>query len=60
MGGVNIKQESYSAKEGFIAAIPIVNGYFPVAMAFELLLKTVSISLVAGCLFSVFVFTLCL
>lgn len=51
-----MKQESYRAKEGFIAAIPIVIGYFPVAMAFGLLSKTVGISLLDSCLFSVFVF----
>lgn len=51
-----MKQDSYNAKEGFVAAIPIVIGYFPVAMAFGLLAKTVHISLLDSCLFSVLVF----
>ncbi|HWR44967.1 AzlC family ABC transporter permease [Sporomusa sp.] len=49
-------QESHSFKEGFVAGIPIVIGYFPVAMAFGLLAKTVNISLLDSCLFSLIVF----
>lgn len=51
-----MKQESHSAKEGLVAGIPIVIGYFPVAMAFGLLAKTVNISLLDSCLFSLIVF----
>ncbi|SMC89800.1 AzlC family ABC transporter permease [Sporomusa malonica] len=51
-----MKQESYSLKEGLVAGIPIVIGYFPVAMAFGLLAKTVNISLLDSCLFSLIVF----
>jgi 4-azaleucine resistance transporter AzlC len=49
-------QSSNSLKEGFMAGIPIVIGYFPVAMAFGLLAKTVHVSLVDTFLFSLFVF----
>ncbi|WP_425060228.1 hypothetical protein SCACP_09020 [Sporomusa carbonis] len=50
-----MKQES-GIKAGFITGIPIVIGYFPVAMAFGLLAKTVNISLLDTCLFSLIVF----
>ena len=43
-------------KEGLIAAIPIVVGYFPVAMAFGMLAKTVDLSLWDSCWFSLMVF----
>ncbi|MDR3566305.1 MAG: AzlC family ABC transporter permease [Negativicutes bacterium] len=49
-------QESRSAKAGFIAGLPIVMGYFPVAMAFGLLAKSVNLSLLDSCLFSLVVF----
>ncbi len=45
-----------SIKEGLASGIPIVVGYFPVAMAFGLLAKTVNVSLVDSCLFSLIVF----
>ncbi|WP_371373150.1 AzlC family ABC transporter permease [Sporomusa aerivorans] len=47
---------SGSIKEGLTAGIPLVLGYFPVAMAFGLLAKTVNISLMDSCLFSLLVF----
>lgn len=51
-----MKQAVHSIKPGLIAAIPIVVGYFPVAMAFGLLSKTVELSLLDSCLFSFIVF----
>jgi len=51
-----MKQETHSIKEGFVAGMPIVIGYFPVAMAFGLLSKTINISLLDSCLFSIIVF----
>ncbi|MDR3588217.1 MAG: AzlC family ABC transporter permease [Negativicutes bacterium] len=43
-------------KEGLVDGIPLVVGYFPVAMAFGLLAKTTGVSFVDTCLFSVMVF----
>jgi len=43
-------------KEGVISAIPVIIGYFPVAMAFGLLAKTVNVSLLDSFLFSLLVF----
>lgn len=43
-------------KAGLIAGFPIVIGYFPVAMAFGILSKTIGISLTQSFLFSVFVY----
>ncbi|HWR05335.1 AzlC family ABC transporter permease [Sporomusa sp.] len=51
-----MKENSHSFKKGFVAGIPLVIGYFPVAMAFGLLAKTVNISLLDSCLFSLIVF----
>ena len=51
-----MKQAVHSIKPGLIDAIPIVVGYFPVAMAFGLLSKTVELSLLDSCLFSFIVF----
>lgn len=51
-----MKQESCSLKAGLIAGLPLAIGYFPVAMAFGLLAKTVNISLLDSCLFSLIVF----
>lgn len=48
--------KSNSFKKGFIAGLPIVIGYFPVAMAFGLLSKTVDVSLMDSFLFSSMVF----
>jgi 4-azaleucine resistance transporter AzlC len=45
-----------SLKEGIISGFPIVIGYFPVAMAFGLLAKTVDVSLMDSFLFSSMVF----
>lgn len=45
-----------SIKEGLIAALPLIFGFFPVAMAFGLLAKNVGISLQDTSLFSVMVF----
>lgn len=47
---------SVSLKEGLISGLPIVLGYFPVAMAFGLLSKNVNISFRDNCLFSLMVF----
>jgi 4-azaleucine resistance transporter AzlC len=49
-------QVSTSIKEGFTSALPLIFGFFPVAMAFGLLSKTVNISLRDSFLFSVMVF----
>lgn len=51
-----MKQQYCGANAGLVAALPIVIGYFPVAMAFGLLAKTVNISLWDTCLFSLIVF----
>ncbi|MFZ5643259.1 MAG: AzlC family ABC transporter permease [Bacillota bacterium] len=51
-----MEQKTNSIREGLQAGIPIVIGYFPVAMAFGLLAKTVNISLLDTCLFSLVVF----
>jgi len=46
----------HDVREGFVAGIPIVIGYFPVAMAFGLLAKTVNVSLQDSFFFSLLVF----
>lgn len=43
-------------KQGVRSAIPIIIGYFPVAMAFGLLANTVNVSFIDNLLFSVLVF----
>ncbi len=43
-------------REGAVAGIPIMVGYFPVAMAFGLLAKTVGVTFADACLFSLVVF----
>jgi 4-azaleucine resistance transporter AzlC len=43
-------------REGFISGLPIVFGYFPVAMAFGLLARNVDVSLLDNSLFSIMVF----
>lgn len=43
-------------KEGVIAGLPLVIGYFPVAVAFGILAKTTGISIMESFLFSFFVF----
>ena len=43
-------------KEGCISGLPIIIGYFPVAMAFGLLAKNINISFTDSCFFSIFVF----
>ncbi len=43
-------------RQGAADGIPIVVGYFPVAMAFGLLAKTVGVSFLDACLFSLVVF----
>lgn len=45
-----------SIRKGFIAATPIMMGYFPVAMAFGLLANNTGINFVEATLFSVLVF----
>lgn len=47
---------STNLKDGMISGLPIVIGYFPVAVAFGLLAKTVHISFIDTCLFSIIVF----
>lgn len=54
--GVETEQRSLGIKDGLVAGIPVVIGYFPVAMAFGLLSRSVNISLVDSCLFSLVVF----
>lgn len=51
-----MKQTAQKYKEGLAAGIPVIIGYFPVAMAFGLLAKTVDISLRDTFLFSSVVF----
>lgn len=46
----------HKLKEGITSAIPIVIGYFPIAMAFGLLAKNASISLIDTALFSMMVY----
>jgi 4-azaleucine resistance transporter AzlC len=58
-GGFGLQQtqhDSLHLKDGFIAAFPIVIGYFPVAMAFGLLARDVHVSLPDSALFSLVVF----
>ncbi|MDT8902929.1 AzlC family ABC transporter permease [Anaeroselena agilis] len=43
-------------REGVADGVPIMVGYFPVAMAFGLLAKTVGVTLADACLFSLVVF----
>lgn len=51
------KNQTFSSlKDGLISGIPIVVGYFPVAVAFGLLAKTIHVSLTDTFLFSVIVF----
>lgn len=45
-----------SFKKGILAGLPIVVGYFPVAMAFGLMARTVDVSFRDSCLFSLLVF----
>ena len=45
-----------SIKEGIISALPLIFGFFPVAMAFGLLAKNIGISLQDSSLFSLMVF----
>ncbi|WP_053957627.1 AzlC family ABC transporter permease [Inediibacterium massiliense] len=45
-----------SRRDGFMAGVPIFIGYFPIAMAFGILSKTVGISMKDSFLLSVFVF----
>ena len=46
----------YNIRKGFVAAIPIVLGYFPIAVAFGLLAKDVGISIKDSSLFSLMVY----
>lgn len=52
----NRSQVLLSLKEGAVSGLPIVVGYFPVAMAFGLLAKNTNISLQDSSLFSLIVF----
>ena len=47
---------SSSVKEGILTSIPLIFGYFPVAMAFGLLSKNIGISFQETGIFSIFVF----
>jgi 4-azaleucine resistance transporter AzlC len=50
------QSKSNCFKDGVISAVPIIIGFFPIAMAFGLLAKTVNISLLDCFLFSFLVF----
>jgi 4-azaleucine resistance transporter AzlC len=52
----NRSQVLVSLKEGVVSGLPLVIGYFPVAMAFGLLAKNTNISLQDSSLFSLVVF----
>jgi 4-azaleucine resistance transporter AzlC len=49
-------EKTSSLKEGIISGLPIVFGYFPVAMAFGLLAKNINVNLIDSFLFSSMVF----
>lgn len=49
-------QIAMSLKEGMVSALPLIFGFFPVAMAFGLMSKTVGVSFIESCLFSIMVF----
>lgn len=49
-------EKTSSFREGIMSGLPIVFGYFPVAMAFGLLAKTINVSLMDSFLFSSMVF----
>jgi 4-azaleucine resistance transporter AzlC len=53
---VTNKEIINSVKEGAISGVPIIFGYFPVAMAFGLLAKNIHIPFIDACLFSIIVF----
>lgn len=50
------EEASHGLKAGFMDGIPLVAGFFPVAMAFGLMAKTANVTLVDTCLFSLMVF----
>lgn len=52
----HLEQKSHGLRDGAVSAIPVIIGYFPVAMAFGLLAKTIDISLLDSFLFSFLVF----
>ncbi len=49
-------ESTHGRRDGAISAIPVIIGYFPVAMAFGLLAKTIDVSLIDTFLFSFLVF----
>lgn len=51
-----LKDNNYSFKETFLITLPLIIGYFPVAMAYGLLAKNTGISFRDTSLFSIFVF----
>lgn len=48
--------ENLGIKDGIIAGLPIVIGYFPIAMTFGILSKTTGISIIDSSLFSILVY----
>ena len=50
------KSTHYKVKQGIVVALPIIIGYFPIAMAFGLMAKNTSISFLDTSLFSMMVF----
>ncbi len=50
------KRKYVQLKEGFIASLPIVVGYFPIAIAFGLMAKNISLSLWDASLLSILVY----
>lgn len=52
----NNKIKNIELKEGLIASLPIVIGYFPIAIAFGLMAKNISLSLWDASLLSIFVY----
>jgi 4-azaleucine resistance transporter AzlC len=51
-----VREKAPGFRDGAADGLPIVAGYFPVAMAFGLLAKTVGVSFADACLFSLVVF----
>lgn len=50
------EQKTHGIRDGALSAIPVIIGFFPVAMAFGLLAKTIHLSLLDSFLFSFLVF----
>jgi 4-azaleucine resistance transporter AzlC len=59
MGGFSLERggsNTLGIKDGFVAGFPLIIGYFPIAVAFGILAKTIGISLGESALFSLFVY----